>query len=164
MRKSYIRDSSTLIYEDGSTVNPNGKPSCTWVENNTGYILLRTYNPTKCLRLHRVLAECFIPNPKELPFVKHKNDDKSDNSLSNLEWGTNAENVQEGYDNGCYKFKSRQHGIKVTFHSDNSEVVFKSLRNLAENTEFNRKNVAAILKGKKNNTYCADFEYVEGLV
>lgn len=164
MRKSKIRNTSTTIYEDGSIFSPDNKPVATWTENNTGYVLFRTSNPTKCLRLHRVLAECFIPNPQNHPFVKHKDDNKGNNSLSNLEWGTNSENVQEGYDNGCYKYKSRQHGVRVTYHSNGESVVFKSLRDLADNTHFNRKNVAAVLKGKKRNTYPADFEYVEGLV
>ena len=143
--------------------NLNGKEVCTWKENNTGYVLFRTKNPTRCLRLHRVLAECFIPNPDNLPFVKHKDDDKDNNSLSNLVWGTNAENVKEGYDNGCYNFKNRKHGVIVTYNETGEEQTFKSLRDMADNTEFNRKNVAAILKGSKNNTYPATFKYVEGL-
>lgn len=38
--------------------------------------------------VHRIVAETFIPNPKNLPTVNHKNRDKNDNSVENLEWAS----------------------------------------------------------------------------
>ena len=162
MRENIIRYSLYTIREDGVITSHKGKTINTWKENNTGYHLFRTrYSDgnVKCFRLHRILAECFIPNPENLPFVKHKDDDKDNNSLANLEWGKNPDNVKEGYDNGCYQFKQRSHKIKVTSHDTCEVLYFKSLRSLAENLSLNRKNVASVLKGKKNNTYPYDFEY-----
>ena len=63
--------------------------------DNTGYVVfgLRTDSKeTKKVYLHRVLAELFIPNPENKPCVNHKDGVKYNNSLSNLEWCTYAEN------------------------------------------------------------------------
>lgn len=46
---------------------------------------------TSCL-VHRLVAEAFIPNPKKLSYVNHKNKKTNDNRVENLEWVTAGEN------------------------------------------------------------------------
>lgn len=59
-----------------------------WEEINTGYQLvrIRKNKKTVCFRVHRLVAEAFLPNPDNLPYVKHKGDNRKDNSVYNLEW------------------------------------------------------------------------------
>jgi len=45
-------------------------------------------------RIHRLLAELFIPNPDNKPITNHKDGNKQNNNLNNLEWVTDSENQQ----------------------------------------------------------------------
>ena len=55
-------------------------------------------------RVHRLVAEAFIPNPDNLPMVNHKDEDRLNNIASNLEWCDNTYNSQYPNDLGVYCF------------------------------------------------------------
>lgn len=59
-----------------------------------------------CLRVHRLVAEAFLPNIDSKPCVNHKNCDRSDNRLVNLEWVTPKENHQHGVEFGFINWDS----------------------------------------------------------
>lgn len=57
-------------------------------------------------KVHRLVAEAFIPNPKNLPFVNHKDENPSNNCADNLEWCTHEYNLQYSMErNKPYKTK-----------------------------------------------------------
>ena len=53
----------------------------------------------KIHKIHRLLAEYFIPNPENKPCINHKDGNKLNNSLDNLEWATISENTKHAYAN-----------------------------------------------------------------
>jgi hypothetical protein len=64
-------------------------------DNGKGYsrVKLTKENKSKMLMVHRLVAEAFIENPENKKCVNHKNLNKKDNYLSNLEWNTHSENT-----------------------------------------------------------------------
>ena len=63
-------------------------------------VSLGSRNNHKMIRIHRAVAESFIPNPNNLPQVNHKDGNKLNNCVDNLEWCNNQYNSQHAWDNG----------------------------------------------------------------
>ena len=49
-------------------------------------------------RIHRLVAEAYIPNPENLPVVMHLDNNKQNCNVENLKWGTVQENTQQSFD------------------------------------------------------------------
>ena len=77
------------------------KPS----KNTQGYyqIHLSKNGNSKIRRVHKLVCQSFIPNPDNLPQVNHKNEDKTDNRVENLEWCTAKYNSNYGTRNSRVK-------------------------------------------------------------
>jgi len=75
-------------------LSPGTKPS--------GYKFVGLHNAegVSYFHVHRLVAAAFIQNPNQLPEVNHKNGNKADNSVCNLEWVTRSQNAKHALDNG----------------------------------------------------------------
>lgn len=62
------------------------------VSANTGYSQVSLGRKIPAILIHRLVAELFIPNPENKKTVNHKDGDKTNNNVSNLEWATYSEN------------------------------------------------------------------------
>lgn len=63
------------------------------VKDGSGYLKINLTRYDQPL-VHRLIAKAFIPNPENKPEVNHKNRNKLDNRLDNLEWVTGSENMK----------------------------------------------------------------------
>ena len=79
------------------------------VLNYKGYmrVAIRIYGKVKILRVHRLVAQAFIPNPMNKPQVNHKNGNKLDNRVENLEWVSNKENYIHAIKNGLVNHREK---------------------------------------------------------
>lgn len=84
-----------LISNFGKVKNDNTKILLkTHIKNGYCAVPLLRYNKGKRYFIHRLIGNAFIQNPKNLPFINHKNQKRDDNRIENLEWVTNIENSQ----------------------------------------------------------------------
>lgn len=81
-------------------------------------------------RVNRVIAEAFIPNPENKPIVDHKDNNPLNNRVDNLQWFTNAENIQkyvrEVYD-GRFIGRGKISPRKVIATKDDKKLIFDSI-------------------------------------
>lgn len=74
----------------------------------TGYYIISIYpngrnGKCKCLKIHRLVAEAFIPNLNNYPIINHIDGNKLNNNVENLEWCSYSYNTKHAYDNGLSK-------------------------------------------------------------
>lgn len=88
----YLVSNTGLIYSklSNKVLKPNKMAN--------GYLSVELFNKGKSKRvlIHRIVAEAFIDNPENLPIVNHKDENKSNNSVDNLEWFTQKYNANYG--------------------------------------------------------------------
>ena len=100
------------VSEDGLVTGPRGLVSTH--KNHKGYVCLNLRiadGRFKIFMLHRVVAYTHIPNPVGKPEVNHKDGDKQNNTVSNLEWCTHAENCAHAQATGLFvQNRGEDHG------------------------------------------------------
>lgn len=86
-------------YKKG-VVGRQWKPGTKWYEagvyeDRDGYKVITYLHGPKNLRINRLVALAFVPNPDKHPIVCHRNGDKQDNRARNLYWGTHKTNAAD---------------------------------------------------------------------
>jgi len=84
-----------LIYPDGRVWSKNGRSNGFMKPQlSRGYYYVYLYKDCKgkAKLIHRLIAEHYIANPENKPFVDHRNRDRKDNRIENLRWATSSEN------------------------------------------------------------------------
>lgn len=145
------------------------------INKRNGYVYQMLYKngKEKLLRVHRLVAMAFLPNPNNLPQVNHKDGNKQNNSVDNLEWCEQSYNMKHAFKTGLEKPSEKQ---KAAVRKTNEKKRKRVVRTMGdEKNEYESATVAA----RKNNVgisticrYCnkkrmpkdgASWQYIEDL-
>ena len=122
-----------------------------------GYYDLKLIQGGRHHKIHRLVAFHFIDNPEQKPFVNHKNGDKFDNRVENLEWVTNQENVQHAYDNGLNSNISPV--IQYDKQGKNVICEFKSIQEASNSLSIDSSSISGCCRGITVQTNGYHFKY-----
>lgn len=142
------------------------------------YVILSKDGKQSTKTIHRLLAEAFIPNLDNKPCINHKNGDKTDNSLDNLEWCNHSENNQHAWDIGLRKGTDKQvetmrktgikYGKKNGIKHRSKPVLcietnqtFYSAREAARKLGLSHGNISKVIAGKQKTTGKLTFKYLD---
>jgi hypothetical protein len=158
----YITDTGEIYSKNRQVeiLNPNTKQLMTFTKkgrklakkiNNSGYyeVCLFENNTKKYYLVHRLVAQTFIPNPNNLPQVNHKDEDKLNNSIDNLEWCTSTYN--HSYGTGNIRRKVNQKAKAVVQYTTNNSYInsFFSIKEAERVTGIKSYNISAVCKNKR---------------
>lgn len=125
-----------------------------------GYkIVSLTKQTIKKKRVHRLVAEAFIPNPMNLPVVNHLDGDKHNNCVSNLEWCTKKENTNHAIKTGLMRFKVTPKPI-ITYRGDKLVGTFKSITECANELNCDISNIGHVIHGRCKTHHGFSFKLV----
>lgn len=123
-------------------------------KDKSGYVRIglqkKTRKDVRLLFVHRLVAEAFIDNVEGKPFVNHRDENKSNNRVDNLEWCTHLENVNYGTRNsriGNSNRNSKYFSKRVVCTSTN--VVYESMKEASRKTGVFVGNISNCCNGKR---------------
>lgn len=111
-------------------------------------------------KVHRLVAEAFIPNLDNKPQVNHINGDKTDNRVENLEWCTNSENQIHAYRNGLEKPRFQK---KVNQYDLDGNYIqtFEYIIEVTRKIGIDNSSISEVCKGKRKTAGGYIWKYVD---
>lgn len=135
-----------------------------------GYLVTDLYEhgKRKTERVHRLVAEAFVPNPDGKPEVNHKDGNRLNNRADNLEWCTKKENCHHAWNNGLAKPSRSMLGRKnpnggrkgKPFKIIETGEVFDTLKDCEEAIGGNNRHINDCLRGRQRSHRGYHFEYL----
>ena len=162
--REYPLNANYLVDKEGNIYSKRFKKKLTPKVNWDGYHRIQIWKDQKCkfVSWHRVVAETWIDNPNNKPYVNHKDGVKSNNHPNNLEWVTQKENLAHAVENGWVNNATRGSLGKVNHFSKDGELIktYDSIRSVCDDLGLDYFYVHYRVK-KKPKTRLDDGSYFE---
>ena len=117
--------------------------------------ILLCKNNKKKYFIHRLVALTYLPNPNNYPIINHKDENKQNNSLNNLEWCTAQYNTNYGTRN---KKVSKKLSKKLMYIETNE--IFDSVLEAAEKLNLRADSISKVCRGERTSLYGKHFKFI----
>ena len=142
------------VFRHGKTIN--------YRSDSEGYIRVSVGGKLHTERIHRLVAKAFIPNPENKPQVNHKDGNKANNHVDNLEWVTREENIEHASRTGLLsKDTGRKGYIIATNVKTGQEYFFENQADMAKRIGAPDGSINKCIKGKRKTVHGYRIEYHE---
>jgi len=123
-------------------------------DNGIGYLQtsFRMNRKLVTKSVHRLVSETFISNPDNLPQVNHKNCDRGDNRVSNLEWCDESYNQKYRNKHGVSQTEAAGHPLFAVNLNTLKVSRFRSQHEAGRELGLFDQNIRAVIKGRRNST------------
>lgn len=123
--------------------------------NNYGYLKVSVPVDGKRVtkKVHRLVAQTFIPNHDNLPEVNHKDSDRTNNNVSNLEWCSRSYNIQYREKYGISNAESLGRPVFAVNLTTLKVYRFRSQREAERALGVSKGNINKVIKGKYKQTH-----------
>lgn len=152
------------VSNDGKVRNKTTKKELTSCPDKDGYlrvILTIGLEKRKTPTIHKLVASAFLPNNNNFPCINHKDENKTNNNVENLEWCSVKYNNSYGTHNEKVKLSNQiNNGKRVKAIRDNKEQIFISVKEAGRQLGVNYSNIFSCLKGRISQTGGYKFEEV----
>lgn len=137
-----------------------------------GYLYVDLYNKGKKKRfyIHRLVAQYFISNKENKPYVNHKDGNPKNNTVENLEWCTPLENVIHASKiiKTMKQYEIANNNRKKSIYQidlNTNKIInsFNSIREAERGTGIPSSNIIGVLKHRQNRTKSYTWQYIESL-
>ena len=128
-----------------------------------GYLIVTLYNKgyEKTFKVHRLVALAFIPNPDNLPQINHKDENKENNCVKNLEWCTALYN--DTYGTRLTKITEKQCIPVSQYLGDKLIANYASIKEAGEINNYHRGLICLCCNGKRKTAYKYKWRYTNDL-
>lgn len=114
------------VSDDGQIKSLRRNKILTPKRNHDGYLRIQIWERNAChfVSIHRLIAEAFLPAPKEgATVINHKDGNKANNRVENLEWVTQQENIRHAWETGLAKTHLNRAGMPVRQFTKTGEFI-----------------------------------------
>ena len=115
-------------------------------------IVLKKDDKSKYYAIHRLVAQHFIPNPNNLPQVNHKDENKINNCVENLEWCTSQYNINYGTHNERQALAKSKTVYQYSLEKELLNI-WKSTHDVKYKLGYGQGNIASFCRGERKTAY-----------